>query len=151
MSYDAAEGRLQTLLQGLTSTFANTAQVVRANWQVLDKGYANVAVIYPGGVASGDHWTSGGDELQWDANIRLFTKFLYDGTSVVTLIQMRDAVIQLLQKYPTLNALGNYAVGAVTGDEFVELGDKDGNGAFWLSTTLKVNITELSVVSGGEV
>lgn len=149
--YDAIEERFQTLLQGLTGTFATTAQVTRGDWRPMDRGISPTAVLFPGAVSPGDHWAAGGEDYIWSVNCDLIVRYLLDGTSWVTLEQTRDAVIALIQKYPTLNALGNCAVGPVNGGDMLEIRNKEGDGPFFIATTLTWQVTQLSVVTGGEI
>lgn len=142
MSYSTIEAGFLTLLQGLTGTFATTAQCTRGDWRVLDKGLTPIAVLYPGALQSGEVTFVGGEEHIWSVNCELTARFINDGTSMTTLETVRDAVIALFQDNPNLGISDGSHISNVTGSEFVELRDTDGNGPFYLQTTLTFTVNE---------
>lgn len=153
MSYATIEARVQTLLQGLTGTFATNAQVTRGDWSVLDAGYDAMAVVYPGAFQQTGFGGAGTVTYVWTVYVDLFQRIGEShSAAIASVIAARDAVLQHLQKYPKLNALsGVYAVQEITGDEPIWLFDKDDNGPFFLKAVLTLPITEEISVTGGEI
>lgn len=152
MGYASVEARVQSLLQGLTTVFAQTSQVTRGDWKVLDAGYRFCAVVFDqGNFNEGEAYTAGANEYVWNLNIELFQRYLDDSTTRTLFAQNRDAVIQHLQKYPSLNGLdGIHAVGKISGGALTEVFSKDGAGPFFISQILTIPITELITVTIAE-
>lgn len=150
MSYDAIEDRAQDLLQLLTGTFAKSSQVTRGDWRILDSGDTPLAVLYGGAFTQiPDADCAYGEQgYDWTLNCDLFVRYLDEGTTAVTLTQTRDAVVGHIAKYPQLNALaGIVDVSHVQGGEFIQIFDKDGNGPFFLQTTLSWTVREVAAVA----
>ncbi len=157
MSYDAIEERLQLLLQGLTTQFPapvspNTTAVTRGDWRVIDSGADKMAILHPGVETEGDSMSAGSVERTWSAHLDLIKRYLDDGTTAVNFEKMRDAVLQHLQKYPSLNGLaGVQAVGQINaeGDPFY-IYDKDGAGPFFYAQTFSIPVTAIETVTIAE-
>lgn len=150
MSYGTVEARVQTLLQGLTSVFTPTTAVTRGDWRVLDRGYANSAVLFPAPFdQTENNIAPGGNIVIWKVKLELFKK--YSSAVYTTFGTMRDAVIEHLFKYPTLNSLADCAVlPNLSGAELVEVFDKDNNGPFFLSQVLTLSVSNIVTVTLAE-
>lgn len=108
--YDAIEGALQTILQALTGTFANSGQVTRGDWRVMDHGFECWAVLYPGEyeeTSADEPVRNGSIEIKYTTKLLLGVRYLNDGTTRQTLVQKRDAVMRQLRAYPYFNRLAS--------------------------------------------
>lgn len=152
MSYEAVEGRAQSLLQLLTSMFATSAQVTRGDWGVLDSGVDRSAVLYPGAFEQRGSGSNGSVVYIWTVQLDLFQRWqATDAATISAFIALRDAVIQHLQKYPSLNGLaGVYAVGNIAGGETIYLFESENSGPFSMKETLVIPVTDLVTVTLAE-
>lgn len=147
MSYVTVETQVQTILQGLTSVFATSAQVTRGDWSVLDRGYDAWAVIYPG--AFDERQTAiGGSSFRWMVNVEFGIRFTK--TAYTDLASKRDSLLQHLQKYPTLNRVTNVNRGEMSASNLTEIFDKDGSGPFYLSQIITLPIDDFVQVTISE-
>jgi hypothetical protein len=147
MSYGTTEARVQSLLQGLTSVFTQAAHVTRGDWLVLDSGADAVAVLFPGEFSEGA-MVREASSFQWTVNIDLFVRFTNTAWSDFT--TKRDAILQHLQKYPTLNFLTNANRNAMSGGVVSEVYDKDSNGPFFLTQTIALRVDDYVQVTCAE-
>jgi hypothetical protein len=147
VSYASTEERIQTLLQGLTSVFATTAQVTRGDWRPLDTGIATLAVLYPGEFREAG-MTRHSSSFHWTINLEFFLRF--SNTAYTDFGSKRDAILQHLQKYPTLNVLGNANREETSGGDIREVFDKDGNGPFFLSQVISIRVADYIQVTIAE-
>lgn len=115
MSNALIRARVQTLLQAMTEF--DDADVTLGNFRVLDSGSAPYAVIYPGGFQIIDRVNDGAETLiAWRNYVEIFATFLDD--SYENIDSIRQAVIERLLTYPTLNALSGVVAATVSdGDD----------------------------------
>lgn len=96
------QARIQTLIQAL-SEFAD-ADVTLGDFRVLDRGSAPYAVIYPGGFELLEKADDGSRMfIRWRHYVEVFATFLDD--SYANIVSAREAVLNQLNKYPSLNGL----------------------------------------------
>ena len=153
MSYSSVEAALQTILQGLTGTFADTAQVTLGNYDVLDSGVAASAVLVPGAFEQDGQGEGGARKSvrAWNVLIDLFRKYVDEGTTYTSFTTDRDAVIAEIEKYPTLNGETGIVNVIVRSDgDPGEVFDEDDAGPFFVWQRLRVAVTERADLSGGE-
>lgn len=116
--YDAIEAALQTILQALTSVFATTEQVTRGDWRVMDRGVDVWAILYGADYTEESAMAAGSSQMTYTTKLLLGVRYLNDGTTRQRLVQVRDAVIRHLRKYPHLNGLASASanMGLITSD-----------------------------------
>jgi len=105
MAGDATiQAAIQTILQALSGTFA-TADVVLGDLKVIGRGSSPYAVILPGPMRS----ERSGDWSQvrywWTHYVEVWERFTGDSYSAIT--TARQAVLDQINKYPTLNGTAN--------------------------------------------
>ncbi|MGH9158200.1 MAG: hypothetical protein ACRD1K_20720 [Acidimicrobiales bacterium] len=153
MSYVTVETRVQSLLQGITGTFPVAASVSRGDYRVLDSGEASLAVLTPGNFDEGRVGQGGAQivEREWHVLIDLFRKYLDDGTSWQNFAADRDAVLQELERRPTLNSLDGIVGVALSADSDPgEVFDENDNGPFFIWQRIRIQTMERADVTGGE-
>jgi hypothetical protein len=105
MSDATIQARLQTLLQALDN-FAD-ADVVLGDLRVLGRGSSPYAIIFPGPFRS----ERAGDWSQvvfvWSFLVEVWDRFT--GDSYTSIVAARQAVVDCIAKYPTLNGLSGVA------------------------------------------
>ena len=153
MSRATCMTKIQTLIQGLTTTFTST-DVTVSDWMILDSGNAPYAVIWPGEWEMEDYAFGGASAVKftWGINITLYTKYLLsDVTTYVALDTLNQTVVNELNKYPTLNKLTGVLYARVTrGEEPAQVYSRDGAGPIFLMTTVRMQVEELANITGGE-
>jgi hypothetical protein len=151
VSFSTVEAAVQTLLQAVTGTFDRTADVTRGNFRVLDDGSAPYAVLMPGEFEKRPYGGARQEITLWTGYIWLFEKYVDDGTSYTSMEATREAVLDQLEKYPTLNFLtGIVKFRVSSGGEVTEVYDENKNGPFFLMQALKYEANEVTATSGGE-
>lgn len=155
--YDPIEERLQDILQLLTTYYTQSSQVTRGDWAVMDKGFDYTAIVYPAPFNNTDlDVAPGGRTFSWTVNVDLCLRSNSSPLTWPNFGAYRDAVIQHLMKYPTLNpsgmsTLSNANLLNISGGEMVEIGDKNsGGGPFVLAQTLQLTISNMIFVALGE-
>ena len=153
MSYSSVEIALQTILQGLTGTFASTADVTRGDYGVLDSGVSASAVLVPGSFEQDGEGEGGARKSvrAWNVLIDLFRKYVDEGTTYTSFETDRDAVIAEIEKYPTWNVESGIVNVIVRSDgDPGEVFDEEDAGPFFVWQRLRVGVTERADLSGGE-
>jgi hypothetical protein len=150
VSYDTIEAALQTILRYDTTTFANSAQVSRGDWRIMDSGRSPLAVLYAGAYAENDTDTTLTEfSVTWTVKLDLILKYT-DETTRVTFAQKRDTVLEQIMKYPMLHALASATakLGRITSDgDPLPIFDKDGNGPFFLMQTFSIPVSEVLTIA----
>ncbi len=149
MGYADVEARAQLLLQGLTAIFPTAGQVTRHDYRPIDAGVDRLAVLYPGAVQDGGAYAAGAKDWRWTIQCDLLQRNLNDGQSITRYEEMRDAVLQLFQKYPSLNGM-SVAVGAISATELGGLFDDNDGGPYFFIQTLSIPVTEMVTVTIAE-
>ena len=153
MSYATIEARVKLLLEGLTGIFPETKLVSRGDYRELDSGASTIAVLIPGaflqdGVAQGGARKSVRD---WSVLIDLYRKYLDEGTTWTDFEADRDAILEELEKYPSLNSLPGIVRVQIQADaDPGEIDDEDNQGPFFVWQRLRVTVVERADLSGGE-
>jgi len=147
MSYATIEAAVQTLLQALDN-FAS-ADVTRGDWRVLDSGGAPYAVLYPGPFAAavGGDW--GQHVIDWTVNCEVFERYLDNGTSETSLEATRQAVIDALLSYPTLNGVSGVTLVLPERAEPIQyVYDESGGGPFFVMQRISILVVERTCADG---
>jgi len=97
----AIQGRIQTLIQGLT-TFAD-ADVVLGDYQVIGRGNAPYAIVVPGPFTSrrSGNWSQ--VTYSWTHYVEVWEAFAADSFSNIT--TARQDVVDVINENPTLDGL----------------------------------------------
>ena len=149
MSYSTIEARIQTLIQALDDF--GTADVVRGDYRVLDRGSAPYVVLRPGGFERMPHTFAGGRKTEWSIVVELFEKYIGDGTEQTNLEGHRQAIIDTADAYPTLNGLSGVHFATLSSGEIPRpVYDADGSGPFFLLQIMKWEVLELTTAREGE-
>jgi len=151
MGYDSVEARIQSLLQGLTSIFTEPSQVTRGDFRVLDAGYDQCVVLRPGVFEdTGVQMGPGSHVFRFTTHINFYKRYV-DETTVVAFARQRDAIIEHILKYPSLNGLADTVLlNVMRGDEPGELYDRVGNGPFFITQTIDVSVSHVITVALAE-
>lgn len=151
MSYDTVEAALETLLVAMPEFSAST--VSRGDYRVLDSGSSDLIVLTPGPFEQDGVGQAGARKSirLWSILADLFRKYEDDATTWAGFIATRDAVIDNIEKYPTLNNVAGLTLVAMEapGDP-IEVFDEDDNGPFFVFQRIRVAVTERVDLSGGE-
>lgn len=143
MSYATVQGAVATVLQGLTGSFADSAQVTQNDWSVLDRGYDNIAVLFPGPFQDSGGGAGNSRNITWTVHIALFRRIPGSYADALTaFVTLRDAVRLQIQKYPALGLVGVLTVLDLTGDEPLAVGDEADGGPFFILETLDLQVQE---------
>lgn len=157
MSYDTIVARIQLLLQGLTSQFPTTDLVTIGDYRKMDSGLdpsKALAVLVPGNFDS-DGAAAYQDYKHWDVLLDIFKKYgQAREQTVANFTAMRDAIIEHLDKYPTLNALSGVSQVRVTGEEdpndVLQKGAGEQVGPTFITQRLRITVTQRVSLTGGE-
>ena len=149
MSYATIEAQVQTLIRGLDD-YAD-ADVTRGDHRVLDSGGAPYAVLRPGPFTN-EFKTPTRRQRTWTVLIEVYEKHVGDGSESTNLSGRRQNLVELFDKYPTLNSLSADVTGAYItgGDDPFSLYDEDGGGPYFLAQVLRLEVKEQHTVTGGE-
>ncbi len=157
MSYETIEARYKTLLEPITladgtSAFEDEEDVSRGDYRILDSGGPRFTVLTPGPIDESDALGSYGSIFRiWGMIQDLFVRYTNDPDSWSAFIDVRDAVLQLVEENPTLNDLtGIIRTRIVTEGDPVEVFDEDDEGPFFILQRLRVTVTERVDRTGGE-
>lgn len=149
--YDAIEGALHTILQGLTSVFATPEQVTRGDWRIMDRGVDVWAILYPANYNEDSAMAAGTSQMTYTTKLLLGVRYLNDGTTRQHLVQVRDAVVRHLRKYPHLNGLASASanMGLITsdGEPLAVFPSNDEGGPFALIQQFTIPTSELDTVT----
>jgi len=141
---------IQAILQG-TTRFPD-ANVTIGDYRILNMGVNEAAIITPGAVPGNEEDGQNRQLVTWHTLVDLFERDQQDGTAWVDFYQERDDVIGTLQRYPNLNqtAVEIVAYGISADGDPAQIKSKDNAGPLWIVQTLRIEITERVVVSGGD-
>ena len=150
MSYGAIETKLLTLLRtisGLTSS-----NCVAGDDSILDRGITQGIII-----DAGRGPINGPDDLpmvtrEWDCKIALYVRITTKAAAHTALVSLRQSVVDLLQKYPTLGASyvfgSNLQGGEDPTDVQLTVNDQPA-GPVFRTQTLTLTVREFATPSGG--
>ena len=152
MTYAVIEAAVKTLLEGMTE-FVSNDDISRGDYRILDSGAINLAVLTPGTFTKDEAGQAGARKSlrNWSVIIDLFRKYLDDGKTWTDFEATRDALVDRLELFPSLNGTAGVTLVGVEADS--ELGgifDEDDNGPFFLVQTIRVAVNERTDLSGGE-
>jgi hypothetical protein len=150
MSYTLVQSAVQTILRA-TSELAD-ADVTLADDSILDKGSSNLAIIYPGPFAD-EHAGQNRHLYAWTVYVDLFQRISGSETTAWASFQgLRLSVISALAVRPNLGQATAeiIAVTISAGDDVQYLYDKAGSGPHYLTQRLRVEVTEIIDLSGGD-
>lgn len=160
-AYQAVENGVKAILDGMTSYF-NTGFVTQGDYSVLDKGSTKgaAAVLTPGDFEDLGGWDSTSQKL-WVVNLDLFQQYRPGtiGETATTASPasfnnfkvLRGAVIETLEKYPTLNGVDNVTNVSVSGDgDPTYVTQKDTSVITHIVQTLRISVVKNTPITGGE-
>ncbi|RMD64625.1 hypothetical protein D6833_04135 [Candidatus Parcubacteria bacterium] len=150
MAYVDVADAVQAKLQALTSVFANSTDVTRGDYRVLDTGSQTVAVLVPGAFSAAEI-AAYQSKREWVVLVDLFCRYLDDAETWSRFESARDSVIAQLELYPSLDGTTGITQVSVESDgDAVEVFDESGAGPFFVMQRLRVVVTERVGLSGGE-
>lgn len=148
---NAVQSALQTVLQGLPQFADHPEGVTRGDYSILESQDLDVMiVIEPGVFGSGD---AGACQITrtWQIPFNIFCRYTGDITTLADFSTFRDAVIDRLDSYPTLNGQDNITLARLSAEgDPTEVKDRTGGGPFFTMQTLQAEIIERVTLSGGE-
>ena len=105
MSYAAIEAQLKTLLETACE------HVTRGDSSILDTGITSAIVLEPGSFVTEPHSRAVRGALpervrSWDTLIHVIVMYHSDRVVSTDLADLRDDVVELIDKYPTLSTAG---------------------------------------------
>jgi hypothetical protein len=152
MSYATCEAAVQGFIQGLAA-FAD-ADVSLGDFRILNAGSPPYVVLVPSGFIHEEDGDGGQRITEWDLLVYLFERHYGDGTESTNLKTRRQAIMDELDKYPTLNGVANVTMALVTrGREpqpVFERGAGPEADPVLLSQILEMVVIEKSVATGGQ-
>ena len=152
MTYAVVEAAVKTILEGM-SEFVSNDDISRGDYRILDSGASNLAVLTPGAFVKDEAGQAGARKSlrEWSVIIGLFRKHVDDGNSWTDFESIRDALVDRLELFPSLNGTaGVTLVGMEAGSDPDEIFDEDENGPFFIFQRIRVSVNERTDLSGGE-
>lgn len=146
---------IQTALQAALKSIpaladsSGLSHVTLANPKVLDMGLACSAIIWPGGVQSGDA-SACQVTRTWDVPFDIFVRYSDDAATHAALTQLRDDVVDLLDTNPTLGMADVTLAELSTAADPDEVKDSAGGGPYFLMQSFRLKIIERVALTGGE-
>lgn len=143
---------MKTLLEGMTE-FVSNDDISRGDYRILDSGADNLAVLTPGSFIKDEAGQAGARKSlrNWSVITDLFRKYLDDGTTWTDFEALRDALVDRLELFPSLNGTaGVTLVGLEAGSDPAEVFDEEDNGPFFIFQRIRVAVNERTDLSGGE-
>lgn len=161
-AYQAIENGVKAILDGMTDYF-NTGTITQGDYSsVLDKDSTKGAgaVLTPGDFEDLGGFSATSHKL-WIVNLDLFQKYkpgtigetaaLAAPASFNNFKILRGAVIETLEKYPTLNGVDNVTSVVVSGDGDPTYVIQRGTTIVThITQSLRVAVTKLTPITGGE-
>ena len=140
MSYEAVESGLLTLIRGLSNYSATNAD--RGDYRILAAGNTRAVVINPGSIISRDVIALPRRvSTEWELLIELFIPFTGEVSTAASAIRVdRQELLDLLDKYPTLNGVTNVVHAFVVGGSDPEIWAGESSN-YW-KQTLSMRVTE---------
>lgn len=149
MSYATIADGLKTILRTIIDF--NGPNVTLADYKVLTGGNSQAIVIFPGGFTQSIETfnTSGDYFIQYEVEIQVFVRYKTDPEAASKLAAYRQAIIEKVNQYPTLDGVDGVLFAMVTrGDAPIPVFNQDGTGPFYWLQTLVCSVQEdLSVAS----
>lgn len=145
--YDQCELALQAILQGVSGM---ASLVKLSDYSPFDNGTPQFIVLQPEGFNSDE--SDGADRMvySWNIQIELFQRFTNETTTMTNFRAFRKAVIDELEKYPTLNnASGVLARTFAAEGGVVDVKDKEAL-LYRMQTLRCVVIQEVTSITSGE-
>lgn len=153
MSYDAIEARTQSILQDLTDVFEKPEYISRGDPRVLQNGGPTLGMLRFGPFTE-KRLSGNKKDVTWTVLLDLIVPN-NEFSAVTTLGQKRDAVINYIAKYPTLNHLTT-SDGQVVGTGDMSSGEMDGipeatsDTIEFLFVTISIPVLERTNLSNAE-
>ncbi len=151
MTYATVEAAVQTLIVAMTEFDSDS--VSRGDYKILDSGADDLAVLTPGSFTKDETGQAGARKSlrNWSVLVDLFRKYLDDGTTWTNFVATRDALVDQLELYPSLNGTAGVTLVAVeAGSDPSEVYDDDDNGPFFIFQRIRIAVNERTDLSGGE-
>jgi hypothetical protein len=151
VTYATVEVAVQTLIQAMSEF--DDADVSRGNYLILDSGDDDLAVLTPGSFTKDEPGEAGAYKSvrHWSVLVDLFRKYLDDETTWINFVATRDALLDHLELYPSLNSTaGIVLVGVEAGSDPSEVYDDDDNGPFFIFQRIRMAVNERTDLAGGE-
>jgi hypothetical protein len=151
MTYATVEAAVQTLIVAMTEF--DSASVSRGDYKILDSGADDLAILTPGSFTKDEPGQAGARKSlrNWSVLVDLFRKYLDDETTWTNFVATRDALVDQLELYPSLNnTAGVTLVGVEAGSDPSEVYDDDDQGPFFIFQRIRIAVNERTNLSGGE-
>jgi hypothetical protein len=151
VTYATVEVAVQTLIRAMTEF--DDADVSRGDYKILDSGADDLAILTPGSFTKDETGQAGARKSlrNWSVIVDLFRKYLDDETTWINFVATRDALVDHLELYPSLNnTAGVTLVGVEAGSDPSEIYDDDDDGPFFIFQRIRVAVNERTDLSGGE-
>jgi hypothetical protein len=151
MTYATVEAAVETLIVAMTEFTAET--VSRGDYRILDEGADDLCVLVPGSFDQDGAGQAGARKSirAWAVLADLFRRYLDDATTWADFVATRDALIDHLEQYPTLNGVAGLTLVALGSDaDPTEVFDEDENGPFFVFQRIRIAVTERVDLTGGE-
>ncbi|KAF0138175.1 MAG: hypothetical protein FD153_1482 [Rhodospirillaceae bacterium] len=146
MSYSVAESALETIVKLVTGYSASN--VSKGDYKVLGTGQTKAVVLSPGPFRR-TNMSPGITNTDWMVLLELYIPFLTEISAIATAIRTeRQAIIDKLDTYPTLNRASGIVLGALeSGDEpeLWQVGSRK-----WWRQVMRVTIREAGTVTYAE-
>lgn len=149
MSYATIEAKLKTLLDTINSN------VTQGDSSILDRGVTNAIILEPGAFLTEAHKRSVAGALpervrNWDTLIHIIVMYSTERVVSTDLAALRDSVVGLIDKYPTLSTAGLKVIGLNAEGDPQDVYDNPQSGPVFAFQVLRLTVQELSKTSGGE-
>lgn len=151
MTYATVEVAVQTLIVAMTEFDSDS--VSRGDYKILDSGADDLAILTPGAFTKDETGQAGARKSlrNWSVLVDLFRKYLDDETTWINFVATRDALVDQLELYPSLNNTpGVTLVSVEAGSDPSEVDDEDDNGPFFIFQRIRIAVNERTDLSGGE-
>jgi len=145
--YDQCETALQTILQGVSGM---SSLVKLSDYTPFDDGETRFIVLQPDDFDSGDSDAEDRMVYSWSILVELFQKFTNETETMTNFRAFRKAVINELEKYPTLNnATGVLSRTFASEGGIPDVKDKDA--LLYRMQTIRVTVVqEVTSITNGE-
>jgi hypothetical protein len=149
-SYDVVETALQTILQGVSGL---STSVKLSDYSLLDNGTAQFIVLQPDSFDSDQNDAWGRDVKHWNILAEVFQKYTKETETMTNFRSLRTAIINELEKYPTLNNAAGVLGRTFSGEGgVINVTDKNNPTLiYYKMQTFRVVVTqEVTDITGGE-
>ena len=148
MSYPTGEAKLLALIQGMAEFDRRNS--ARADWKLLNSGASDhYAILKPGPfINSSESLGSGSAVTTWRTIVEMWQRWLDDGPTVLALEALVGAVIERLERFPSLEGVALMA-GVSGGGEMQQRWLKEG-GPGWAVQEVYVDWQEERFIDSAE-